>query len=113
MNLLNFMPLRNPRELNIKVPGWMLKRRTNIIYNGNPLLSQDRDVAENLAIAPDDKFYEFLAKHMNAYLDEGTTPPVEITTAILNISEDFLTDKIITMRTGDYVALQSYFRKNK
>jgi hypothetical protein len=62
-----------------------------------------------LTHAPDDAFNGFVEKHVNAYL-EGTKPPAAIQTAIMNIVDDFAAGREMTLRAGDYIALQTAFQ---
>jgi hypothetical protein len=47
---------------------------------------------------------------VKAYVEEGKMPPPEIETAIMNAADDYLEGRDITLRAGDYIALQSYAR---
>jgi len=38
-------------------------------------------------------------------------PPPEIATAILNMADDFMAGRQVAMRSGDYLAIQNFIRK--
>lgn len=57
-------------------------------------------------------FYEFIAENMNAVLDGKEIAP-EIEPAILNMLDDRMNHRRITIRTGDYIALQKQFQQQK
>ena len=61
-----------------------------------------------LATAPDAAFTSFVEKHLRAYLD-GTAPPAAIQPAIMNIADDYAAGRDVTLRAGDYIALQTQY----
>jgi hypothetical protein len=63
-----------------------------------------------LTSAADATFLKFVDKHVQAYLD-GTAPPESIQTAVMNIADDLSAGREMTLRSGDYVALQTEFQK--
>jgi hypothetical protein len=56
------------------------------------------------------RFDAVVAGHLNAYLEKGTIPPEAISAPILNLADEYLAGKSMTLRAGDYVALQNYIR---
>ena len=65
----------------------------------------------NVISSPADAgFMKFVDKHVQAYLD-GTAPPEAIQTAVMNIADDLSAGREVTLRAGDYVALQNQYRK--
>lgn len=69
-----------------------------------------RQFGDVLEALPDDRFYDTLSKHVEAYLKEGETPPAAIAGAVMNAADDYLAGRDITLRAGDYIALQSFIR---
>ena len=63
-----------------------------------------------LAARPDDHFYETFSKHVQAYVKDGTAPPKAIETAVMNAADDFMAGRDITLRAGDYIAVQNFVR---
>jgi hypothetical protein len=58
-----------------------------------------------------DKFMEGVAlKHVRAYVDDGTMPPAEIAPAILNMADDVMAGRQVSLRAGDYIAIQNFVR---
>jgi hypothetical protein len=59
---------------------------------------------------PSEKFNEFVMATLQAYLDQSKMPSAAIMPAIMNLAEDQLAGREMTLRAGDYVALQQEFR---
>ena len=61
-----------------------------------------------------EKFMDEVAlKHVRAYMTEGTMPPEEIAPAILNMADDVMAGRQVSVRAGDYIAIQNFARKPK
>lgn len=66
---------------------------------------------ENILTSPADAtFLKFVDKHVQAYLG-GTAPPETIQTAVINIADDLSAGREMTLRSGDYIALQTEYQK--
>lgn len=65
---------------------------------------------ELLQARPDERFYETFSKHVQAYVKEGKAPPKAIETPVLNAADDYMAGRDITLRAGDYIAVQNYIR---
>jgi len=63
-----------------------------------------------LQARPDERFYETFSKHVEAYVKEGKAPPKAIETPVLNAADDYLAGRDITLRAGDYIAVQNFVR---
>lgn len=63
-----------------------------------------------IEILKDAQFSKVLENHVSAYIS-GETPPAEIAPVIMNLADDHLSGREVTLRAGDYVTLQSHFRK--
>jgi hypothetical protein len=66
-----------------------------------------------LKARPDDRFYEVFGKHVEAYVKEGKMPPTAIEAPVLNAADDYLAGRDITLRAGDYIAVQNYLRSER
>jgi hypothetical protein len=86
-----------------KLPDWSI-----IAYL---IIIDMRDVSNLMEYKPDEKFFSMVSEHANNYLEKGIMPPESIATAILNIADDHMAGKQITIRAGDYIALQKFMRK--
>ena len=62
-------------------------------------------------VATSVRFNAFVQEQVSAYMTGKTVPPAEIEGPILNIADDLLAGKEITLRTGDYIVLQTYMQK--
>jgi hypothetical protein len=71
------------------------------------------DFGNVLNTAPNKEFFQMIAKHMNGYMQKGEKPPQEIASAILNLVDDVGAGRELTLKAGDYIALQNYLRKNR
>ena len=71
-----------------------------------------KELGEALQQKLDARFGKLLEEQLENYL-AGKKPPAAISTAILNIADQHLSGGEITLRTGDYIALQSYFKSVK
>lgn len=52
-----------------------------------------------------------IIRHVKAYVENGKMPPKDIAPAILNLADDFIAGREVTVRAGDYIALQTHFKK--
>ena len=96
-------------ELRVAVPAWTLKRRIEVDY----LMVGDllpKEISNVVQLAPEDEFYDLIAKHMNAYLKDGRMPPADIAASILNLVDDQAAGRKLTLRAGDYISLQNHLR---
>ncbi len=50
-------------------------------------------------------------KYAQAYIERGEMPPADIAPAILNMADDFMAGRQVTVRAGDYIAIQNHLRK--
>jgi hypothetical protein len=74
------------------------------------LFRQHPEILEDfikLSGAHDKTFQTSVESHVSAYLEKGTMPPAAIIGPILNIAEDIAAGREVTLRAGDYIALQT------
>ncbi|MCE8425423.1 MAG: hypothetical protein J5U17_06555 [Candidatus Methanoperedens sp.] len=99
-------------KVRVAIPAWVIERKIMVVYlDINEEFS--KEFSDVMQMAPEKKFYEFVAKHVNAYLQEGMMPPTEIAPAIINLVDDYKAGRSMTLRAGDYISLQNYLRKGK
>jgi hypothetical protein len=72
-----------------------------------------KKLGELLQARPDERFYEVFSKHVEAYVKDGTMPPAAIEGAVLNAADDYLAGRDVTLRAGDYIAVQNFVRGKK
>lgn len=80
------------------------------------LIVRDATLAEyrrEIEVRPNEKFYDMVQKEVMAHVIDGKKPQEQILTALLNIEDDMMAGREVTMRAGDYIALMSYARKIK
>jgi len=51
-----------------------------------------------------------LNEHLSAYLEKGVEPPAAIRTTVVNLADDLVAGREPMIRTGDYIAMQSFVR---
>jgi len=91
----------------------ILKRKDWVKYKTIPEW-HGKVVGENVIKGnPGKDFNEMVNKYVNAYLFDRKAPPAEIATAIINIADDYLNDREIVLKSGDYIALQGYMKQGK
>jgi len=68
---------------------------------------------EELLQKPHDaEFEKFVIAQLNNYL-AGKQAPAAISTAIMNLADENFTSGTVTLRAGDYIALQQQYRAAK
>ena len=74
------------------------------------MIAKYRDM---LIARPTEKFYNMVHKEVMTHVIDGKEPQEQIRTAILNIADDMMSGREVTMRAGDYIALMNYAREMK
>ena len=64
-------------------------------------------------VALSKQFTALTWKYTSALVNEGTAPPPEIAGAIYNIVDDVSCGREITLKAGDYIAIQSFMKAKK
>jgi hypothetical protein len=72
-----------------------------------------KEKAEVMQVQPTEKFFEMVRQQAIALALEGKEPPEPIAAAIMNIADDLLAGRDVTIRAGDYIALMNFARKEK
>jgi hypothetical protein len=67
---------------------------------------------EDLLKVKSEAFQHFVHESVQSYI-QGEKLDAEIQTSIMNIADDMLAGRELTMRAGDYIALMGYAKKNK
>ena len=101
-------PVRQIRPIWVKREH-ILDRRTWVYYLViNKWAS--RHLAEQIEVAPDDRFFKVLDKHVTAYVKENAAPPQEIASVVMNVADDYMAGRDVVLRAGDYIAMQNFVR---
>lgn len=92
-----------------EVNRWILERWILIAY----LIINFRfkDLTRGIRTQPGRELFDLAARHMHAYIYGDTMPPDDIAGAILNLADDYMAGNQLTLRAGDYIALQSHLRR--
>jgi len=93
------------------IPSWVLERWILVAYL---IINWDmKKLGDMVKAKPQKDFFEVVAQHMTAYLKDGTMPPADIAPAILNLADDHLAGRPISLRAGDYIAIQNHIRQSR
>ena len=91
------------RILDREIPRWM-----KVAYL---ILSMKTDkMFSKLDVRTGERFNRVVAGYLNDYLSEGKLPPDEVAAPILNLADDFMAGRVMSMRAGDYIAIQNHIR---
>jgi hypothetical protein len=94
------------RETHIIIPRWILV--AYLIINWRM-----KDLEERINIKPSREFYSTVTKHLGAYIVKDVMPPEEIAGAILNMADDYMANRPMNLRAGDYIQIQNFMRQNR
>ena len=96
-------------DYRVALEDWILNRIIIVAYLYPPPID---NIAKYIENALDIKAVSVLNTNLKAYLEKGVMPPAEIATVVMNIADDIAAKRAPTLRTGDYIALQMFMRKN-
>lgn len=71
------------------------------------------EIGEIINVPVTAEFNSMVSQHVKAYIENGKMPPKDIAPAILNLSDDFIAGREVTVRAGDYISLMTHFKKAK
>ncbi len=74
------------------------------------MIMRYRDV---MKARPTEKFFNMVHEQVMNHVIDGEEPPMQIHSAIMNIADDMMSGRDVTMRAGDYIALMNYAREKK
>jgi len=89
----------------VLVPEWLLHRWILVAYKIPPLLDGWR--REIYEIAPDEKFQAVVDQYLEVALAGGELPDT-IAPAILNLANDVMSGREVTIRAGDYISIMGF-----
>ena len=67
----------------------------------------------NILTTLPEEFQAVTFKYAQAYIHEGKMPPADIAPAILNMADDYLAGRQVSIRAGDYIAIHNHMRNMK
>jgi hypothetical protein len=97
-------------SVNVVLNEWIWNRRWWLMY----LVIPDDVLGKNqipTAVSPEFEATTF--RYAKAYIEDGVMPPADIAPAILNMADDFLAGRQVTIRAGDYIAVHNHLRAAK
>lgn len=68
-------------------------------------------IGDRATLPVDEVFGREIIGHVNDYLNKGTMPPAEISATVMNLADDVMAGRRMTIRAGDYIAAQNYLKK--
>lgn len=102
-----------PRQsmMYVTIHDWILERKKWYFY----LIPPDPfGKLDEIITAPvNEAFFKVAAGYMNAFLKKGEMPPAQIAPVIFNMLDDYSAGREVVIRTGDYIAIQSFLRETK
>ena len=72
-----------------------------------------KDLIQQAEIRPTAEFYKITADYVYDYVVRDRMPPEDIAPVILNLGEDFMANRDVNLRAGDYIVLQNHIRRLK
>jgi len=94
----------------VTFPRWVLDWWWKFAYLLPPPGGWSREL---INIRPDEKFNAVVSEHLYALVDQGKEPPAAIAPTILNLADDLMAGRDLTIKTGDYIAIQTFMRQNQ
>ncbi len=91
------------------VPEWIIARWILVAYL--IINWQITNLAEQIKVRPEAKFFDFVAKQVQAYVQKAVMPPDDIAPAILNLADDYMAGRPMNLRAGDYITIQNHLRR--
>lgn len=61
----------------------------------------------------DPAFGKVVTQHLKAYMTAGVAPPAAIESTIMNFADDMVAGRPVSVRTGDYIAVQNFIQGMK
>jgi uncharacterized protein (UPF0147 family) len=74
------------------------------------MIAKYRDI---MMARPTEKFQSMVHKEVMTYVIDGKEPPEQIRTAVMNIADDMMAGRDVTLRAGDYIDMMNYARERK
>ena len=74
------------------------------------MIARYKDV---MMVRPTEKFQNIVYKEVMTHVIDGKEPPKQIRTAIMNLADDMMAGRDVTLRAGDYIDLMNYAREEK
>lgn len=96
--------------ISVKVSDWLLERRQRIMYL---VINWDiKQLGRQVRVKPEADFNAVISKYVTRYVDDGKMPPADIAPAILNLADDYIAGREVSIRAGDYITIQNHIRSS-
>ena len=78
------------------IPDWLIKEKIEL-----------------LKVRATEKFFDMVREEVMAHVFEGKEPPAAIAGPIMNIADDVMSGREVTLRAGDYITLMDFARQKR
>ena len=66
-----------------------------------------------MRVRPTEKFFTMVHEQVMSHVIDGKELPAQIQPTIMNIADDMMAGRDVTLRAGDYISLMNYAREMK
>lgn len=88
----------------------ILWRKHSVMYLYPPPEGFGEKLGDVVRKGVDAKFKAVAGRHLEAYMTKGAKPPAAIAATIQNFADDLAMGRDLTVRGGDYIAIQGYIQ---
>lgn len=99
----------NPDLIQFRWADWIKELRIRVMYLYPPPIDL-RDIFEFQTKGVRSRFLKEVQTHTKALLLEQKEPPAAISAAIHNFADDIAAGRDVTIRAGDYIAIQNFMK---
>jgi hypothetical protein len=89
----------------VRIPRWMFPPWWVVAYKIIPEVLYEK-FGDLLEAKPDARFEEVVSGYLHGLVEKGQMPPQDVAPAIYNLANDFLNNRQMIIRTGDYITIQ-------
>jgi len=94
-------------KFTVALSQWIWNRKWWVAYLVIPEPWREQHQID-LEVSPD--FEKLTFGYAKAYIEKGEMPPADIAPAILNMADDYLAGRQVSIRAGDYIMIQNHLR---
>lgn len=101
-----------PELIQFRWSDWIKELKIRVMYLYPPPIDL-REILDFQAKGVRSRFAKEVQTHTKALLLEQKEPPAAIAAAIHNFADDIAAGREVTVRAGDYIAIQNFMRAKK
>lgn len=96
--------------INVVLADWIWKRKIVLYY----LIIYDNFFDKNqINVNVTPEFENLTFGYAKEYIEKGVMPPADIAPAVINMADDYMAGRPVTVRAGDYIAIHNHMRKTQ